>query len=154
MRLWCNKFGSKYAQRLRRKHQGYGDTFFIDKVFVKIQGARHYLWCAVDQEGEVIDVFLQKRGNRKAIKNFFTRLLRKHPGVPRKIITDKLRNHGVAHRELILKTIHHSPFTIHHSPFTIRRSALTIDVNCCTSHQERNSGVCVSLNRCLRDSIF
>src|SRR6056300_1845525 len=39
-RLWCNKFGSKYAQRLRRKHQGYGDTFFIDEVFVKIQGRR------------------------------------------------------------------------------------------------------------------
>jgi putative transposase len=38
IRLWCNKFGAKYAQRLRRKHQGYGDTFFIDEVFVKIQG--------------------------------------------------------------------------------------------------------------------
>jgi len=43
IRLWCNKFGSKYAQRLRRKHQGYGDTFFIDEVFVRIQGQRYYL---------------------------------------------------------------------------------------------------------------
>jgi len=58
IRLWCNKFGSKHAQRLRRKHQGYGGTFFIDEVFVKIQGARHYLWRAVDQDSEVIDVFL------------------------------------------------------------------------------------------------
>jgi putative transposase len=53
IRLWCNKFGSKYAQRLRRKHQGYGDTFFIDDVFIKIRGQQHYLWRAVDQDGEV-----------------------------------------------------------------------------------------------------
>ena len=46
-----NKFGSKYAQRLRRKHSGYGDAFYIDEVFLKIQGERHYLWRAVDQDG-------------------------------------------------------------------------------------------------------
>jgi putative transposase len=106
IRLWCNKFGSKYAQRLRRKHQGYGDTFFIDEVFVKIQGKRHYLWRAVDQDGEVVDVFLQKRCDGKAAKRFFKRLLRKHKGEPRKIVTDMLRSYGVAHRELIPGTIH------------------------------------------------
>jgi putative transposase len=58
VRQWCNKFGLQFAQRLRRKHQSYGDTFFIDEVFVKIQGDRHYLWRAVDQDGEVVDVFL------------------------------------------------------------------------------------------------
>ncbi len=58
IRLWCIKFGPKYARRLRRRHQGYGDTFFIDEVFVKIQGRQHYLWRAVDQDGEVVDVFL------------------------------------------------------------------------------------------------
>jgi putative transposase len=104
--LWCNKFGPKYAQRLRRKHQGYGDTFFIDEVFVKIQGKQHYLWRAVDQDGEVVDVFLQKRCDGKAAKRFFRRLLRKHKGEPRKIVTDKLRSYGVAHRELIPETIH------------------------------------------------
>jgi putative transposase len=85
IRLWCNKLGSKYAQRLRRKHQGYGDTFFIDEVFVKIQGVRHYLWRAADQDGEVIDVFLQKRRDGKAAKRFFKRLLKNHQGEPRKI---------------------------------------------------------------------
>jgi putative transposase len=74
IRLWCNKFGPRYAQRLRRKHQGYGDTFFIDEVFVKIQGERHYLWRAVDQDGEVVDVLLQKRRDGKAAKRFFKRL--------------------------------------------------------------------------------
>ena len=106
IRLWCNKFGSKYAQRLRRKHQGFGDTFFIDEVFVKIQGKQHYLWRAVDQDGEVVDVFLQKRRDGKAAKRFFRRLLRNHQGEPRKIVTDKLGSYGVAHRELIPESIH------------------------------------------------
>jgi putative transposase len=47
IRLWCNKFGSKYAARLRRKHQGYGDTFFIDEVLIKLDGLQRYLWQAV-----------------------------------------------------------------------------------------------------------
>ncbi len=57
IRLWCIKFGSKFAKRLKRKHQGYGDTFFIDEAFVKTNGKQHYLWRAVDQNGDVVDVF-------------------------------------------------------------------------------------------------
>ena len=106
IRLWCNKFGPQYAQRLKRKHRGFGDTFFIDEVFVKIQGVQHYLWRAVDQDGEVVDVFLQAQRDGRAAKRFFKRLLRSHGGEPRKIVTDKLRSYGVAHRELIPDTIH------------------------------------------------
>ena len=106
IRLWCIKFGQKYARRLRRTHQGFGDTFFIDEVFVKIQGKQHYLWRAVDQDGEVVDVFIQARRDGKAAKRFFKRLLRHHGGEPRKIVTDKLRSYGVAHRELIPEAIH------------------------------------------------
>jgi putative transposase len=87
---------------LRRKHQGYGDTFYIDEVFVKIQGQRHYLRRARDKDGEVVDVFLQKRRDGKAAK----RLLREHKAEPRKIVTDKLRSYNVAHRELIPEAIH------------------------------------------------
>ena len=106
IRLWCNKFGSKFATRLRRRHQGYGDTFFIDEVFIKIDGKQHYLWRAVDQDGEVVDVFLQKKRSANAAKRFFKRMVKKHKGEPRKIVTDKLRSYGVAHRELIPATIH------------------------------------------------
>ncbi len=106
IRLWCIKFGCNYAKRLRRRHQGYGDTFFIDEVFVKIQGKQHYLWRAVDQDGEVVDVFLQVRRDGKAATRFFKRLLKVHGGEPRRIVTDKLRSYGVAHRELIPDTIH------------------------------------------------
>jgi putative transposase len=106
IRLWCNKFGPMFARRLRRTHQGYGDTFFLDEVFVKIQGKQHYLWRAVDQDGEVVDVFLQTRRDGKAAKRFFKRLLKRHGDEPRKIVTDKLRSYGVAHRELIPEAIH------------------------------------------------
>jgi len=111
IRLWCKKFGALYARRLKRKHRGYGDTFFIDEVFAgvpdhSINGKQHYLWRAVDQDGEVVDVYLQARRNGGAAKRFFKRLLRSHGGEPRKIVTDKLRSYGVAHRELIPEAIH------------------------------------------------
>jgi putative transposase len=93
---------------LKRKHRGYGDTFYIDEVFVKINGKQHYLWRAVDQDGEVVDVFLQARRDGAAAKRFFKRLLRSHRGEPRKIVTDKLRSYGVAHRELMPDVIHDS----------------------------------------------
>ena len=106
IRLWCIRFAPKYATRLKGKHHGYGDTFFIDEVFIKIDGKQHYLWRAVDQDGEVVDVFLQKRRDSKAAKRFFKRLLKTHRDEPRKIVTDKLRSYGVAHRELIPDSIH------------------------------------------------
>lgn len=106
IRLWCNRFGPKYATRLKRKHSGYGDTFFIDEVLIKIDGNQHYLWRAVDQDGEIVDVFLQKRRDGAAAKRFFKRLLKIHQNEPRKIVTDKLRSYGVAHRELIPDSIH------------------------------------------------
>jgi putative transposase len=91
---------------LKRKHRGYGDTFYIDEVFVKINGKQHYLWRAVDQDGEVADVFLQAKRDGATAKRFFRRLLRSHGSEPRKIVTDKLRSYGVARRELIPETIH------------------------------------------------
>ena len=106
IRLWCNKFGALYSRRLKRKHRGCGDTFYIDEVFVKINGKQHYLWRAVDQDGEVVDVFLQAKRDGAAAKRFFKRLMRNHGGEPRKIVTDKLRSYGVAHRELMPGVIH------------------------------------------------
>src|SRR6056300_761265 len=106
IRLWCIKFGALYAKRLKRKHRGYGDTFYIDEVFVRIKGKQHYLWRAVDQDGEVVDVYLQAKRDAAAAKRFFKRLLKSHGGEPRKIVTDKLRSYNVAHRELIPETIH------------------------------------------------
>ncbi|MGB7302323.1 MAG: IS6 family transposase [Burkholderiaceae bacterium] len=106
IRLWCNKFGPRYARRLKRRHHGFGDTFFLDEVFVKIYGELHYLWRAVDQDGEIVDVFVQKKRDGKAARRFFARLLASHGGKPRTIVTDKLRSYNVAHRKLIPESIH------------------------------------------------
>jgi len=73
---------------------------------VKINGKQHYLWRAVDQDGEVVDVYLQAKRDGAAAKRFFRRLLRSRGSEPRKIVTDKLRSYGVAHRELIPDTFH------------------------------------------------
>lgn len=70
IRLWCNKFGPEYSRRLKRRHQGFGDTFYIDEVLVKIGGKQRYLWRAVDQDGEVVDVFLQAKRDGAATKRF------------------------------------------------------------------------------------
>ncbi|MFK8015843.1 MAG: IS6 family transposase [Gammaproteobacteria bacterium] len=101
IRHWCLKFGSKFARRPKRKHQDYGDTFLIDEVFVKINGKQHYLWRALDQDGDVVDVFLQSRRDGAAAKRLFKRLLRNHREQPRRIVTDKLRSYGVAHRKVV-----------------------------------------------------
>jgi putative transposase len=71
IRLWCNKFGSKYARGLKDQHQGYGDPLLIDEVFVRIDGKQHYMWRAVDQDREVVDVFLHLRRDGKTAKRFF-----------------------------------------------------------------------------------
>ena len=106
IRLWCNQFGPQYAKRLKHRHQGFGEPFSIDEAFVKIRGKQLYLWRAVDQDGEVVDVYLQARRDGTTARRFFKRLLRNNRGDPRKILTDKLRSYGVAHRELIQGTIH------------------------------------------------
>jgi len=105
IRLWINIFGPEFTRRLRRRHPGFGDTYFLDEVFVKINGKQHYLWRGVDQDGEVVDVYLQKRRDAQAAKRFFKRFL-KMGGVPRNIVTDKLRSYGVAHRSLIPESDH------------------------------------------------
>jgi IS1 family transposase len=67
---------------------------------------QHYLWRAVDQDGEVVDVYLQAKRDGAAAKRIFKRLLRSHGGEPRKIVTDKLRSYPVAHREVMPETVH------------------------------------------------
>lgn len=91
---------------MKRKHRGYGVTFYVDEVFVKINGKQHYLWRAVDQDGEVVDVYLQAKRDGAAVKRFFKRLLKSNGNEPRRVVTDKLRSYGVAHRKLIPETIY------------------------------------------------
>jgi putative transposase len=90
IRLWINNFGPEFTRRLRHRHPGFGDTYFLDKVFTKTGGKQHYLWRAVDQNGEVIDVYVQQQRDAKAAKRFFRRFL-SSGDIPKKIVTDKRR---------------------------------------------------------------
>ncbi len=77
IRLWCLKFGPKYARTLKRRQGRLGDTWHLDELFVTIQGQQHYLWRAVDQDGDVIDILVQPRRDRHAAARFFRRLLKR-----------------------------------------------------------------------------
>ena len=100
IRQWCLKFGSSYARSLRRRQGRPGDTWFLDEVFVSINGERRYLWRAVDQDGDVLDILVRKRRNKRAAKRFFIKLLKGLRYVPRVIVTDKLGSYGAARREV------------------------------------------------------
>jgi len=78
----------------------------MDEVFIRIQGVQHYLWRAVDQDGVVLDIFVQPRRDAKAAKRFFKRLLKGLQYEPRVIVTDKLKSYGVAQREVLPKVEH------------------------------------------------
>ena len=106
IRLWCIKFGPDYARRLKCRQGRLGDTWHLDEVFIKIRGERQYLWRAVDQDGDVIDILVQPRRDRKAAKRFFRKLLKGQGRVPGRLVTDKLRSYGARRREVMPSVIH------------------------------------------------
>jgi putative transposase len=107
VRQWCQKFGPDYARKLKKRQGRLGDTWYLDEVFITIQGDQHYLWRAVDQDGDTIDILVQRRRNTKAAIRFFRRLLKGQGGEPRWLVTDKLRSYGAAHRTIV-PTVTHS----------------------------------------------
>lgn len=106
IRKWCLKFGQQYCGQLKKRRGTIGDIWFLDEVFIKINGQLHYLWRAVDQDGEELDILVQKRRNKAAATQFFKKLLKGQQATPLKIITDKLRSYSAAKRELIPSVFH------------------------------------------------
>ena len=106
IRKWCRRFGPEYAGRLRRRHGRLGATWHLDEVFVTIQGRQQYLWRAVDEDGDVLDILVQPRRNRHAAVRFFRRLLKNQRHVPRRLITDKLRSYSAACRAVMPSVLH------------------------------------------------
>ena len=106
IRRWSRKFGQTYANALRRRRPRPGDKWHLDEVFIGINGVQHYLWRAVDQDGNVLDILVQSRRNKAAAKKFFRRLLKGLHYVPRVLITDKLASYGAAKRE-VLPSVEH-----------------------------------------------
>src|SRR5437879_5401621 len=106
IRQWCLKFGQDYANRLKRRRAQPGDKWHLDEVFLTINGERHYLWRAVDQDDNVLDILVQSKRNKKAAKKFFRKLLKGLQYVPRVIITDKLASYSAAKKEIMPSVEH------------------------------------------------
>lgn len=106
IRQWSRKFGQSYANQLRRRRAKPGDKWFLDEVFLKINGKTSYLWCAVDQDGNVLDILVQSRRNKAAAKKFFRKLLKGCQYVPRVLITDKLGSYEAAKKEVMPSVEH------------------------------------------------
>jgi putative transposase len=108
VRRRCGKFGRQYADALRRRRPRPGDKRRLDEVFIKVDGEQKYLWRAVDQDGNVLDILVQDRRDAAAARRFFHRLTKKTRTVPRAVVTDELRSYGAAHREVMPSVEHRS----------------------------------------------
>src|SRR6476660_9208119 len=106
VRRWILKFGPLIAQRLRQARPRPSDRWHLDEMVVRIAGKRLYLWRAVDHEGEVLDVLVQRRRDARAALRLMRKLLRKEGFVPKLLVTDKLRSYGSAFRQLQLTCRH------------------------------------------------
>ena len=100
VRFWWNRFGPMFAAEIRRRRRQTLSAvpqwrWHLDEVFVKINGQTHYLWRAVDHEGEVLEVFATKTRDRKAALKFLKRAMKRY-GRPNEIVTDRLRSYGAA----------------------------------------------------------
>ena len=100
VRYWWNRFGPMFAREIckKRMHQNSNHSnwkWHLDEVFVKINGETHYLWRAVDHEGEVLEAYVTKRRNRKAALDFLKKIMKKH-GAPKVIVTDRLKSYRAA----------------------------------------------------------
>jgi putative transposase len=103
VRFWWNRFGPLFAAEIRKRrvvHRSYSNwRWHLDEVFVRINGETHYLWRAVDHEGEVLEVFATKRRDRKAALKFLKRAMKRY-GSPQSIVTDRLRSYRAAMKVL------------------------------------------------------
>ena len=104
VRLWWNRFGPLFAAGIRKRRlqlrQGCSEwRWHLDEVFVKINGQTHYLWRAVDHEGEVLDAMAAKRRDRRAALQFLKKLMKRY-GRPRAVVTDRCPSYGAALREI------------------------------------------------------
>ncbi len=102
----CRKCGQAYANELRRRRSRPGDTWHLDAVFITINGVQHYRWRAVDQEGNVLDILVPPRRDKRAATKFLRKLLKGLTDVPRVVITDKRASDGAAMREMLPRVEH------------------------------------------------
>jgi len=106
IRQWYLKLTPSFAKSLRKKQGSLGDQWFLDEVFVKINGKQRYLWRAVDQDGCELDILITKKRDKKSAVRFFKKLFKGQSQQPRQITTDKLASYRAALRDSGCKTQH------------------------------------------------
>jgi putative transposase len=107
IRSWCNKFGPAYARKIKKCRGTLGDTWHMDEVYiVTVRGEKLYLWRAVDQDGDVLDILVQKRKDKQAASRFFRKLMKTQSRSAREIVTDKLPSYGAARKEIMSTSMH------------------------------------------------
>ena len=106
VRRWVLKFGPAVARRLRQQRPPPSDRWHLDEMVVRIAGEQRYLWRAVDHEGEVLDMLVQRRRDSRAALRLIRKLLKKYSFAPKLLVTDKLRSYAAAFRRLRLTCPH------------------------------------------------
>jgi transposase-like protein len=106
IRRWVLKFGPAFARRLRRRRPRPSSRWHLDEMVVPIGGKRMYLWRAVDDEGEVLEVLVQRRRDKAAARKLMRKLLKKQGFAPTVVVTDKLRSYSSAFRDIGLSARH------------------------------------------------
>ena len=106
IRRWALKFGPLLARRQRQRRPRPGNYWHLDEMVVRIAGRRMYLWRAVDQEGEILDLLIQPRRDKGAAVMLMRKLLKKQGFAPKRAVTDKLPSYAAAFRELRLTCRH------------------------------------------------
>jgi putative transposase len=106
VRQWALKFGQGFANQICRRLPAAGDRWHLDELAISIAGRKHWLWCAVDQNGIVLDILVQSRRNAKAAKRLLRKLLKKQGIVPRVMITDKLGSYAAA-KKVVMTGVEH-----------------------------------------------
>lgn len=106
IRRWVHKFGPQYARHIRKTRRKISATWHLDEVYIRTGKDRYYLWRAVDDEGEVLDVLVQKRRNKRAALKLMRRLLKNHHTHPKHIVTDYLKSYSAALRDLKMSKLH------------------------------------------------
>jgi putative transposase len=95
IRRWCIHFGAEFAEQIKRRRRPHSRTWHSDEVHVVIAGQVHWLWRAIDEHAEVLDILLQEDRDTAAANRFFKRLLDEHY-IPEQVVTDGLRSYGAA----------------------------------------------------------
>src|SRR5215217_1529422 len=106
VRQWRRKFGQAFANQIRRRLRCVGHKWLLDEVCLMIAGQKHWLWRAVDQDGVVLDLVVQRRRDKRAAKRLLRKLLKRQTRVPRVMITDKLASYNAAEADVMPSVEH------------------------------------------------